>query len=417
MSIYVDVDMGVGEGTKGAEVGDGEGGDGAELSECYQFLGKGVQYAEGDEGLEGGEGIEVGDGEGAGVGEGEGVAISEGAGVGEGEGDEKLVDSDFEMEEVNEEDDVYRPQAPVWGECSESSEFENEETDVDNDGDLNEHRDSNGEGTGPSYPVFNPEETYDPTFELGMMFSNKAEFKKALQSYAIKTKRTLKFIKNDKVRVYANCGNPDCEWTMHAIKKFKSDPKRCVKGFRVDIINVLRVNVSRHQAYRARTSALKELEGSSEWQYSKFCVQRNFYLVTSVTGCQEKEESNTKNSNGKLNMNQQETEGATILPPLPPEEDPMDEPTVDPCITQQKYQVAAAPVYKKGPSMYQQLQQSNQHLTLQPRVQIRAPPPMIGSQRLPVFSNTSRAPQGNRTAIIRDGGQKFLDLSQISSLG
>ncbi|KAL2241644.1 UNVERIFIED_CONTAM: hypothetical protein Sindi_0805600, partial [Sesamum indicum] len=107
-----------------------------------------------------------------------------------------------------------------------------------------------------------------------------------------------------------------------------------------------------------------------------------------------------------------ETEGATILPPLPPEEDPMDEPTVDPCITQ----VVAAPVYKKGPSMYQQLQQSNQHLTLQPRVQIRAPPPMIGSQGLPVFFNTSRAPQGNRAAISRDGGQKFLGLSQISSL-
>ncbi|KAK4411440.1 hypothetical protein Sango_0217000 [Sesamum angolense] len=133
-------------------------------------------------------------------------------------------------------------------------------------------------GGGPSYPVFNPEETYDPTFDLGMMFSNKAEFKKALQSYAIKSKRTLKFIKNDKVRIYAKCGDANCEWKMHAIKvrdeetfqinllndhhscpqifevknvktnwikdkylqKFKSDPKRNVKGFRVDIINELR---------------------------------------------------------------------------------------------------------------------------------------------------------------------------------
>ncbi|KAL2246142.1 UNVERIFIED_CONTAM: hypothetical protein Sindi_2882400, partial [Sesamum indicum] len=112
-----------------------------------------------------------------------------------------------------------------------------------------------------------------------------------------------------------------------------------------------------------------------------------------------------------------ETQGVTILPPLPPEEDPMDEPTVDPCITQQESQLVAAPVYKKDPSMHQQLQQSNQHLTLQPRIQIRASPPMIGSQRLPVFFNTSRAPQGNRAAIIRDGGQKFLDLNQISSLG
>ncbi|KAL2237920.1 UNVERIFIED_CONTAM: hypothetical protein Sindi_0983700, partial [Sesamum indicum] len=111
-----------------------------------------------------------------------------------------------------------------------------------------------------------------------------------------------------------------------------------------------------------------------------------------------------------------ETQDATILPPLPLEEDPMDEPTVDPCITQQESQVAAAPVYKKGPSVYQQVQQSNQHLTLQPIVQIRALPPMMGSQGLPVFSNTSRAPQGNRATIIRDGGEKFLDLSQISPL-
>ncbi|KAK4384168.1 hypothetical protein Sango_3085700 [Sesamum angolense] len=53
------------------------------------------------------------------------------------------------------------------------------------------------------------------------------------------------------------------------LQKFKSDPKRNVKGFRVDIINELRVNVSRHQAYRAKNAALKQLEGSPEWQYSR----------------------------------------------------------------------------------------------------------------------------------------------------
>ncbi|KAL0423793.1 UNVERIFIED_CONTAM: hypothetical protein Sradi_0914100 [Sesamum radiatum] len=37
--------------------------------------------------------------------------------------------------------------------------------------------------------------------------------------------------------------------------------KRCVKGFRVDI--------SRHQAYRAKKAALKEIEGAPEWQYSR----------------------------------------------------------------------------------------------------------------------------------------------------
>lgn len=60
--------------------------------------------------------------------------------------------------------------------------------------------------------MFNPEETYDPTFQLGMIFSKKEEFKKAVQSHAIKTKRTLNFTKNDKIKVYAQSGADECEW-------------------------------------------------------------------------------------------------------------------------------------------------------------------------------------------------------------
>ncbi|KAK4382958.1 hypothetical protein Sango_2825000 [Sesamum angolense] len=105
------------------------------------------------------------------------------------------------------------------------------------------------------------------------------------------------------------------------------------------------------------------------------------------------------------------TQGANILPPLQPVEDPI----LEPCITQVESQAAEVPVYKPGPSMYQQLQQSNQHLTLQPRVQIRAPPPMTSIHGLPVFSTTSRAQAGNHNPIITEGGQKFLDLSQLSS--
>ncbi|KAL0462619.1 UNVERIFIED_CONTAM: hypothetical protein Slati_0149500 [Sesamum latifolium] len=53
------------------------------------------------------------------------------------------------------------------------------------------------------------------------------------------------------------------------LQKFKSDPKRCVKGFRVDINNELRVNVSKQRAYRAKKSALKEIMGSPDWQYNR----------------------------------------------------------------------------------------------------------------------------------------------------
>ncbi|KAK4419838.1 hypothetical protein Salat_2396700 [Sesamum alatum] len=74
----------------------------------------------------------------------------------------------------------------------------------------------------------------------------------------------------------------------------------------------------------------------------------------------------------------------------------------------------AVPVFVPGPSMYSQLAMSNQHLSIQPRVQTRAPPPMIGSHGLPVYSSTSRASYGVNNPIIREGGHKFLDLSQSS---
>ncbi|KAL0374391.1 UNVERIFIED_CONTAM: hypothetical protein Sradi_3354800 [Sesamum radiatum] len=47
------------------------------------------------------------------------------------------------------------------------------------------------------------------------------------------------------------------------------DPKRNMKGFRVDIVNELRVNVSKDQAYRAKRAALKAIERSSDYQYTR----------------------------------------------------------------------------------------------------------------------------------------------------
>ncbi|KAL0453361.1 UNVERIFIED_CONTAM: hypothetical protein Slati_1314200 [Sesamum latifolium] len=203
---------------------------------------------------------------------GEGGAGDEGVEGNEGGAGDELVDSDYEMGEGNNnekmttENDVRTGGENVGDESGSTSEDEKIDV-VDNEGDLDEHRDSDGnDGDGGTVAVFNPEDTYDPTFELGMRFSNKSEFKKALLSHAIKSKRTLKFIKNDKIRVYAKCGNEDCEWKIH---KFKSDPKRSMKGFRVDIINELRVNVSKDQAYKAKRAALKEIEESPDYQYTR----------------------------------------------------------------------------------------------------------------------------------------------------
>ncbi|KAL2245754.1 UNVERIFIED_CONTAM: hypothetical protein Sindi_2843600 [Sesamum indicum] len=182
------------------------------------------------------------------------------------------------------------------------------ETDIMGDEiDLNENKVSDDEQSESSYPIFNPAEKFDPTFTLGMMFSTKGELRNAIQSHAIKTRRHIICTKSDPSRYYAKCGDTNCDWRLHARKvkdectfqirdynpkhkcaktfnlknvksswlcdkyldKFKSDPKRSVKGFRVDAINEIRCHISKDQAYRAKRKALKKLEGSPEYQYTR----------------------------------------------------------------------------------------------------------------------------------------------------
>ncbi|KAL2249471.1 UNVERIFIED_CONTAM: hypothetical protein Sindi_2420800 [Sesamum indicum] len=137
MMIYVEVMVGEGaveEGTGVAETEMGEGGE-----EPFTFLG-----------------AEVNEGEGA---EGEGVgAEGEGEGV---EGDD-LVDSDYEgvegeLEVGGENVGVERESGRVEGENDSDEEDgeSSEEVDVvDNDRELDEKRDSDGDGEGPSHPLF-----------------------------------------------------------------------------------------------------------------------------------------------------------------------------------------------------------------------------------------------------------------------
>lgn len=225
-----------------------------------------------------------------------------------------FVDSDYEMQDDSTYDDVlFDSNIDKMASVNENSEDESSDTfesDVDvvqNDNELDEHKLSDEDEVEVNYPIFNPALLFDPTFELGMVFSSKAEFRKAVQSHAIRTKRTLKFTKNDKVRVYVRCAGDNCQWRINLIKvkdeatfqirqynpkhkcpqtfnvknvktnwlceryidRFKSDPKRTVKGFRMDVIKELRCNVSKDQAYRAKRKALKEIEGSPDYQYTK----------------------------------------------------------------------------------------------------------------------------------------------------
>ncbi|KAL0320252.1 UNVERIFIED_CONTAM: hypothetical protein Sradi_5286700 [Sesamum radiatum] len=213
--------------------------------------------------------------------------------------DNSEVDDELYKEYVNETEDEIRTGLET------SSESDSDDV-VVSEADMDEHRVSDDDDKGDEHTVFNPTQIYDPSLELGMIFSSKAEFKKVVQSHGISHKRSLKFTKNDS-RVYCVCTGEGCEWKIHATKiknkqtfqinfynsehscpqvfnvrnvktsclserflqDFKTDPKRNVKGWRVDIINKLRCHVSRDQAYRAKRQALKKLERTPEHQFSK----------------------------------------------------------------------------------------------------------------------------------------------------
>ncbi|KAG8390948.1 hypothetical protein BUALT_Bualt01G0136600 [Buddleja alternifolia] len=227
-----------------------------------------------------------------------------------------LLDSDYDMESENGDDDtIFQKNVDYEVELGDTNNVNTNETSnesnesgeddaVESDGDLDEGRVSEEEDEGHKYPVFNPALIYDPDFVLGLIFSTKAEFKKVVQSHAIKIRRTLKFTKNDKSRVYVRCAwggkinaiqkmneltfiirkyNPyhSCPETFHVknvktgwlsekfIQRYKSDPKRNVKGFRFDVMNDINCNVYKDQAYRVKRNALKMIEGSPDYQYTR----------------------------------------------------------------------------------------------------------------------------------------------------
>ncbi|OIT07229.1 hypothetical protein A4A49_62869 [Nicotiana attenuata] len=56
-----------------------------------------------------------------------------------------------------------------------------------------------------------------PLFELGMIFDNATEFRKAIDDYAIQYKVFIKLRPNEKDRVRAKCRHEKCKWQIYAI--------------------------------------------------------------------------------------------------------------------------------------------------------------------------------------------------------
>ncbi|KAI3465191.1 hypothetical protein Pfo_021854 [Paulownia fortunei] len=160
------------------------------------------------------------------------------------------------------------------------------------DDDLNSTKGLDDEKEGHNFCVFYPIKLYNPSFELGILISNKTELRQAIHSHAIKTKRSINITKNDKIRVHVKCADKEYRCKLHALKLIgectfqirKYDPNHScgvsfhvknlkynwlnVKGFRIDEMEDIRYRISNYQVYRAKKKTIEMIEGSLEEQYS-----------------------------------------------------------------------------------------------------------------------------------------------------
>ncbi|KAL3640152.1 hypothetical protein CASFOL_015120 [Castilleja foliolosa] len=166
------------------------------------------------------------------------------------------------------------------------------------------------------FPKYNPlTEARKPDLKIGMIFRCKAEAKFAIQTYCFKRGMSIAFDRNDERRLRAVCRTEACEWKvyvspmqhgkswqlkvfneehvncswnynnpslkstwvgMHYAKEFRNNPKLATTEFRSTVANKLKAAISKSQAYRAKKTVKKKLEGALKDQYSKlrdYCAE------------------------------------------------------------------------------------------------------------------------------------------------
>ncbi|GKV18372.1 hypothetical protein SLEP1_g28768 [Rubroshorea leprosula] len=155
-----------------------------------------------------------------------------------------------------------------------------------------------------------PGDDETPDIRLGMMFTNKQQFRDAMNKWNLKQRRDIKWIKNENIRCRASCVKaPDCPWQIYLamdapteswmVKTFVSEhtchwllkknkrynstvaAKHLVRhrGFtalymrRTDIYNVIRkelsVELSDHQLKKVKEKIGKAFEGDCKMEYGK----------------------------------------------------------------------------------------------------------------------------------------------------
>ncbi|KAL0329380.1 UNVERIFIED_CONTAM: hypothetical protein Sradi_4924700 [Sesamum radiatum] len=106
-----------------------------------------------------------------------------------------------------------------------------------------------------------------------------------------------------------------------------------------------------------------------------------------------------------------------ILPPIVEDNEPTEIEFTPEILTEAGPSQTQASV--QGPTMFEQLQMAHTsmpvqpQMTLQPRLNIRAPPPMTGIGVMPCFSSRPLIPVSK--TIIKEHGKKFVDLSKWPS--
>ncbi|KAG8380825.1 hypothetical protein BUALT_Bualt06G0056700 [Buddleja alternifolia] len=111
-------------------------------------------------------------------------------------------------------------------ESSSESNFFGEDDVVGSDSDFNEDRVSTDDDEGPNYQAFNPKHIFAPEFCIGLLFSTKKEFKKAIQSHGVNTKRNI--FKSDEYRgmAFKNAlWNVACATTVNDFKVVMAEMK------------------------------------------------------------------------------------------------------------------------------------------------------------------------------------------------
>ncbi|XP_052725933.1 uncharacterized protein LOC128194388 [Vigna angularis] len=160
------------------------------------------------------------------------------------------------------------------------------------------------------FPTFSMPKTLEGyKWEVGTYFAEKNEFTDAIRTYALSNGRSLKFIKNDKKRIFVKClgGRGNCKW--YAYCSFRTDVNAwqlrkvfdvhsCSRDFNVKLMTSKwlsqrmkktvrenptmkvmdirdkvtwkwNVGISRNMAFRARAMAKDKVEGSFKDQFRR----------------------------------------------------------------------------------------------------------------------------------------------------